>query len=148
MRINSRFYRSVRTLEDAKLHSQDRLLTTCLIRGFIALMTVPGLVLAATYRNPPLYALVLEICIVQIVLHLHAKGGLSAQTVRHTLQSTDPLTGFISADAFKGIVSRVWNEVLEDKTDVAMAYLQIYDSVSRYAVGVEQAKAQCRLRVF
>ncbi len=47
MRINP----SVGTLEEAKKHSQDNLLLTCLILGCISLMSVLGLVLAVTHLN-------------------------------------------------------------------------------------------------
>ncbi|MBS7808130.1 7TM diverse intracellular signaling domain-containing protein [Variovorax sp. PCZ-1] len=75
--------------------------------------------------NAPLYAFALELGLLSICLlwfghHRHGQIERS-----NALATTDPLTGFATAQAFKDRFQRDWSESSSQHQDVAVAYIEI-----------------------
>ncbi len=75
------------------------------------------------------YALVFEMVVLLLALNLHARNNVTFNVRQHMLATTDPLTGFLSAPAFKERLQKDWNQALTKRTDLAIAYVQFVDLV-------------------
>jgi GGDEF domain-containing protein len=81
--------------------------------------------------NATLYALIFEMPVLLIALHLHAKAQHAVQVRDSTLAGTDPLTGFVASDFFHDKASKMWGKAKRDRTDVAVAYVEATSHASR-----------------
>jgi two-component system, sensor histidine kinase LadS len=73
----------------------------------------------------PMYALVFEVPILLVALHWHAKTRHAKEVRASTLAATDPLTGFLAADAFRPVFAKLWQQAQTSQRDIAVAYVEV-----------------------
>jgi GGDEF domain-containing protein len=71
-----------------------------------------------------LYALMFEMLVLLVALHLHAKTTHSHDVRSATLASTDPLTGFVPAHLYPDMLAQLWRKALRSKGDLSVAYVR------------------------
>jgi two-component system, sensor histidine kinase LadS len=81
--------------------------------------------------NTTLYALIFEMPVLLVALHLHAKAQHTQDVRDSTLAGTDPLTGFVAADFFHDKASRMLRKAKRDHGDVAVAYVEATSDANR-----------------
>ncbi len=74
--------------------------------------------------NAPLYALIFEMPVLLVALHLHAKAQHTREVRDSTLAGTDPLTGFLASDFFHAKASQMWKRGKRHYGDMAVAYVE------------------------
>jgi 7TM diverse intracellular signalling/7TMR-DISM extracellular 2 len=72
----------------------------------------------------PLYALVIEMPILMVALHLHAKTQYGITVRKNTLSSIDPTTGFITSTHFLDTLENLCDEAEVEGQDIAIAYIE------------------------
>ncbi len=91
--------------------------------------------------NALLYVLLLEMPLLLLALHWHAKTQ-HAQSVRQsTLDSTDPMTGFVSSALFPAKLAQVWNTTRKAHHELAVAYIAV-STVSWNTAAPDQMRAR------
>jgi GGDEF domain-containing protein len=91
--------------------------------------------------NATLYAVLLETPLLLLALHLHAKT-LHEQAVRKsTLDSTDPMTGFVPSALFPAKLALVWNTNRKARHELAVAYIAV-STVSWNTAAPDQMRAR------
>jgi GGDEF domain-containing protein len=75
--------------------------------------------------NAPLYALLFEMPVLFIALHLHTQKQHAKVVRTKTLASTDPTTGFVAAHDFAITLDQLWNTARVSGQDLAVAYVLI-----------------------
>jgi hypothetical protein len=75
--------------------------------------------------NAPVYALVFEVPVLLIALHLHAKSQRDNEVRERTLAETDPLTGFATQEHFQRMLSVHWTQYKLTGQDMALAYIRL-----------------------
>jgi GGDEF domain-containing protein len=73
----------------------------------------------------PLYALIFEMPVLLMALHLHAKTQHGAAVRKITLASTDPSTGFVISEYFFPTLEKLWDEAESSGQDMAIAYVEV-----------------------
>lgn len=96
------------------------LVVTLTVLGDMGLAALPWLPTKA-----PLYALTLEMLVLLVALHLHAKSGHAQEVRDTTLAATDPLTGFVPPALFMVEFEQLWQQARREKGDLAVAYVDI-----------------------
>jgi two-component system, sensor histidine kinase LadS len=81
--------------------------------------------------NATLYALIFEMPVLLVALHLHAKAQHTQEVRDSTLAGTDPLTGFVASDFFHAKAAQMWRKAKRDHSDVAVAYVEATSDASR-----------------
>ncbi len=74
--------------------------------------------------NAPVYALLFEMPVLLIALHLHAKAQHTSAVRATTLADLDPLTGFVASTHFPRLLAQQWSQAQLDQTDLTVAYVQ------------------------
>jgi hypothetical protein len=74
--------------------------------------------------NTPLYALIFEMPVLLIALHLHAKAQHTDSVRATTLADLDPLTGFVASAQFPRLLAQHWSQAQIDQRDLTVAYVQ------------------------
>lgn len=80
--------------------------------------------------NAPIYGLVLELPLLLVALHLHAKKTHTQAVRSITLAHTDPLTGFVASAQYRNALSGLWDAALDAGADLTVVYVKV---VSGYA---------------
>jgi two-component system, sensor histidine kinase LadS len=83
--------------------------------GWVALPWLP--------YKAPMYALMFEMLVLLVALHLHAKTTHSRDVRSTTLAGTDPLTGFVPAHLYPDMLTQLWLKALQAKSDFSVAYV-------------------------
>jgi GGDEF domain-containing protein len=84
-------------------------------------------------ENGVIYALVFEVPILLIALHLHAKSQHARQVHGRVLAAIDPLTGFIAPQRFEATLATCWKGAQRRKRDLAVAYIEVSQPASTIA---------------
>jgi two-component system, sensor histidine kinase LadS len=118
------------------------------ILAYLPLCTVTAIAMAGHFGfapidwlpyYAPMYCLGFEVPMLLIVLQLHHKGLYAQQIESSTLARLDPHTGFLSADAFKPELARLWMQAKRSGKDIAVVYVKVLQGSSRDAVQANQA---------
>ena len=80
--------------------------------------------------NAPIYGLVLELPLLLVALHLHAKKTHTQAVRSITLAHTDPLTGFVASAQYRHALTGLWDAALDAGADLTVVYVKV---VSGYA---------------
>jgi two-component system, sensor histidine kinase LadS len=75
--------------------------------------------------NIPIYGLILELPLLLIALHLHAKNTHTQAVRSITLAHTDPLTGFVAPALYPGALSSLWAAAQHAGADLAVVYVKV-----------------------
>lgn len=75
--------------------------------------------------NAPVYAVLFEMPVLLLALHLHAKTTHGQRVRSHTLAATDPLTGFLASHLFIDHLTQMWDKAQSDSRDLAVAYIEV-----------------------
>lgn len=84
--------------------------------GIVALPWLP--------YNLPIYGLTLELPLLLVALHLHAKKTLTQAVRSITLAHTDPLTGFVESAQYPAVLASLWTAAQEAGADLAVVYVK------------------------
>jgi GGDEF domain-containing protein len=76
-------------------------------------------------ENGVIYALVFEVPVLLIALHLHAKAQHARQVHGSVLATIDPLTGFVPPKRFETTLATCWKGAQRRKRDLAVAYIEV-----------------------
>lgn len=124
----------VRALRDAPVVARLWLLAYVPIVIVLSLTLVELLgiaPLAWLHLNAPVYALVFEVPVLLIALHLHAKSQRDNEVRESTLAETDPLTGFASQEHFQRMLNVHWTQYQLTGKDVALAYIKLVNQTGQ-----------------
>jgi two-component system, sensor histidine kinase LadS len=77
-----------------------------------------------TSVNSPVYALIFEVPVLLIALHLHTKTQHTQEVRESVLASLDPLTGFVTSQLFEDTAEQMWDEGRQRKRDMVVAYVE------------------------
>ncbi|MGA8514794.1 MAG: 7TM-DISM domain-containing protein [Burkholderiaceae bacterium] len=94
----------------------------------------------------PLYALMFEMLVLLVALHLHAKTTNSHDVRSTTLASTDPLTGFVPAHLYPEMLGQLWHTALQAKSDLSVAYVRATTHQPERTLGGSIDKKRATLR--
>jgi GGDEF domain-containing protein len=72
----------------------------------------------------PVYAVIFEVPILLIALHLHTKTQHTQEVRESVLASLDPLTGFVTSQLFEDTAEQMWDEGRQLKRDMVVAYVE------------------------
>ncbi len=85
--------------------------------GWVALTWLP--------YNAPIYAFAIEMPILFAAVYLHAKSEHAIKVRKLTLASTDPTTGFVSSSQHMGNLSQAWDQSIDTRRDLVVAYAKV-----------------------
>ncbi len=117
----------------------DRPVATLYLLPFAPMLAVVGLTqveqlgiaaLPWLPYNAPIYGLVLELPLLLVALHLHAKKTHTQAVRSITLAHTDPLTGFVASAQYRNALTGLWDAALDAGADLTVVYVKV---VSGYA---------------
>ncbi len=74
--------------------------------------------------NSPVYALMFEMPVLLVALHLHSKAMHTTIVRQTTLANLDPLTGFVAAEHFPRLLAQHWSQAQMAQRDIAVAYVR------------------------
>jgi two-component system, sensor histidine kinase LadS len=80
--------------------------------------------------NMPIYAVALEVILLGMALQWFARERHGQMEREKALATTDPLTGFASAQAFQAKLLRDWHSPDAEKFDFAVAYVELTTKAS------------------
>jgi GGDEF domain-containing protein len=95
----------------------------------------------------PLYALIFEMPVLLIALHLYAKAQYGEAVRKTTLASTDPTTGFVVSQQFFTTLEKLWDEAETSGQDIAIAYVEVTFHLDYIAMRGKPAPERTQLRV-
>jgi GGDEF domain-containing protein len=93
-----------------------------------------------------LYALMFEMLVLLVALHLHAKTTHAHDVRSATLASTDPLTGFVPAHLYPDMLAQLWRKALRSKGDLSVAYVRASTHQPERTAGGSVDKKRSTLR--
>lgn len=97
--------------------------------------------------NAPLYALLFEMPMLLLAMHMQAKEK-HGQAVRDaTLAGTDQSTGFVASHSFEPTLAQLWNDSRSARSDTAVAYIKVSYQLNHVALRGSPAKARTTQRV-
>jgi GGDEF domain-containing protein len=73
----------------------------------------------------PVYALIFEMPVLLVALHLYAKTQHSQLVQQTTLARTDPTTGFVISEQFFATLESLWDAAENTGQDMAIAYVEV-----------------------
>ncbi len=77
--------------------------------------------------NVPIYGLILELPLLLVALHLHAKKTHTQAVRSITLAHTDPLTGFVASSLYPAALSSLWSAAQQAGADLTVVYVRVVD---------------------
>jgi hypothetical protein len=92
--------------------------------------------------NAPLYALMFEMPVLLVALHLHAKTQHTSAVRQTTLADLDPLTGFVASEHFPRLLAQHWSQAQIEQRDIAVAYVRPLLDPSYAPLGIDPPTAQ------
>ncbi len=101
--------------------------------GYLALPWLP--------YNALLYVLLLEMPLLLLALHLDAKTQHAWSVRQSTLDSTDPMTGFVSSAIFPSKLAQLWDATRKSRNELAVAYIAV-STVSWSTAAPDQMRAR------
>ncbi len=75
--------------------------------------------------HTPLYALLFEMPLLLIALHLHAKTLHTKQVRKATLANIDPATGYVAPHLFTSTLETMWQQAQDQWQDMVVAYVLV-----------------------
>jgi GGDEF domain-containing protein len=79
----------------------------------------------------------IEVLILLLALHLHAKSTLAREVRRATLAQLDSLTGFVSALYYPDTLAQLWSQARHLQQDMALAYVRAEVDEKAYAAALQ-----------
>lgn len=76
----------------------------------------------------PLYALLIEMPVLLIALHLHAKTQHTQQVRSATLANIDPAMGYVAPHLFTATLETLWQQAQDQWQDMVVAYVLVHHS--------------------
>ncbi len=74
-----------------------------------------------------IYVVCLEVIVMGIAILWFARNRQGVKERQKALESTDPLTGFVNAAAFKQILAQAWSDAEKTGRDASVAYIQLQE---------------------
>jgi two-component system, sensor histidine kinase LadS len=75
--------------------------------------------------HAPIYALMFEMAVLLVALHLHAKGLYGSSVRLSALAAANPLTGFIAQNEFARAAQTLWDGARRSNQDLGVAYVRL-----------------------
>ena len=98
--------------------------TPLIISVGLASLDSAGFAINGVPFDTPVYALIFEVAVLLVALHLHAKSKQAQQVRRSLLDSIDPHTGFIPSRSFAATAQSIWDAAQQSKRPVAVAFVE------------------------
>ncbi len=76
--------------------------------------------------HAPLYALLFEMPLLLIALHLHAKTQHTHHVRKATLANVDPATGYVAPQMFTATLETLWQQAQDQWQDMVVAYVLVH----------------------
>jgi two-component system, sensor histidine kinase LadS len=76
--------------------------------------------------HTPLYALLFEMPLLLVALHLHAKTLHTMQVRKATLANIDPATGYVAPHMFSTTLETLWQQAQDLAQDMVVAYVLVH----------------------
>jgi two-component system, sensor histidine kinase LadS len=80
--------------------------------------------------HSPLYALLFEMPLLLIALHLHAKTLHTDQVRNTTLANIDPATGYVAPHMFTATLETLWQQAQDQWQDMVVAYVLVHQDAA------------------
>ncbi len=81
--------------------------------------------------HAPLYALLFEMPLLLIALHLHAKTLHTQQVRKATLANIDPATGYVAPHLFTATLEALWQKAQDQWQDLVVVYVLVQHDASQ-----------------
>jgi two-component system, sensor histidine kinase LadS len=74
--------------------------------------------------DAPVYAVLFEVVVLLVALHLHAKLQQAHHVRRSLLDSINPHTGFVASRVYTATAQAMWDEARQNQRDITVAYVE------------------------
>jgi GGDEF domain-containing protein len=85
--------------------------------------------------HTPLYALLFEMPVLLIALHLHAKTQHTHQVRKTTLANIDPTTGYVAPHLFTATLETLWQQAQDQWQDMVVVYVLVQHGLPQATTG-------------